>query len=150
MKTSMDIHISIFQQINGTLPPHHLGQLVIGKRLYALPSNSEEVHWCCASGRNFFSCVEAVRKRALRWAKAYGINDIAGVTDEKSLPVLVNTGTFTVDITPITFNDWLNPHITSTSYSGMKTNLMRYVVSQKILQLQNHDHRTISKPQQKE
>lgn len=108
----MDIHISILYRTDGAPPPHHFGRLVIGKRLYTFPPNNKEVYWCCASGQNFFSCVDAVKKRAILWAMARRINDITGVTDEESLLVLVNTGKTQVVITPITFNNWiLQPHL---------------------------------------
>ncbi|PIQ68048.1 MAG: hypothetical protein COV91_06230 [Candidatus Taylorbacteria bacterium CG11_big_fil_rev_8_21_14_0_20_46_11] len=90
-----------------TPPPHHKGRIVIGKREFVLPPHTEEVYWCCASGRNFFSCVAVLRERALRWARSERVQTVTGITDEESLPVMVNTGKERIDILPITFNDWI-------------------------------------------
>ncbi|MCR4311396.1 MAG: hypothetical protein NUV54_02405 [Candidatus Taylorbacteria bacterium] len=113
MNTPMDVHLSILRHVNTTvrtLP--YFAYIVVGRRPYPTPENTEEVYWCCASGRNFFSCVATLRERALLWARTQRKVDITGVTDEESFPVLVNTGDVQIAIQPLTFNDWiLEPHL---------------------------------------
>lgn len=109
---SLDIHVSILKQVDQFGSETYRTRIVIGKRQLIPEPNTEEVFWCCASGRNFFNCVNAVRERALCWTQSQLIKEVTGLTDSETTPVTLNMGKNSITIAPVTYNDWfLEPHL---------------------------------------
>ncbi len=114
MKTqiSLDIHLSILKRVGEFGRITYQAKVVVGERILSSEPETEEVFWCCASGRNLFDCCKAIREHALCWIKSQLITEVTGLTDSETLPVTLNTEENHIDIKPVTYNDWfLDAHL---------------------------------------
>ena len=109
---SLDIHVSILKRVDPFGSETHRARIIIGKRQFEPEPDTEEVFWCCASGRNFFDCVRSVREQALSWAELKRIANVTGLTDSETISAKLQTGEIAIVIEPVTYNDWLlEPHV---------------------------------------
>lgn len=114
MKTqvSLDMHLSVLKRVEKFGGITYQARVVIGERITNSEPETEEVFWCCASGRNLFDCCNAVRERALCWIKSQLITEVTGLTDSEVLPTTLNTGGCRIDIKSVAYNDWfLEAHL---------------------------------------
>ena len=114
MKTeiSLDMHLSVLKRVGEFGSTTYQAKIIVGERILIPEPDTEEIFWCCASGRNLFDCVGAIRERALCWVKSQLITEVTGLTDSETLPVKLNAKESRVDIKPVTYNDWfLEAHL---------------------------------------
>lgn len=104
----MDIGVVIVRQKESGGALTHFATLFIGRPDIQLKTNEKEVFRCNAAGRNFFSCIAALKERSLAWATLYDVKEITGLTNEEDCLLTLHTpsGEKTI-ITPVTYNDWI-------------------------------------------
>lgn len=108
MTIPMDIGVVIVRRKEPGGALTHFATLIIGRPNLQLKENEKEVFRCNAAGKSFFSCIAALKERSLVWANLYGVQEIAGITNEEDCLLTLETPSGEkIIITPVTYNDWI-------------------------------------------
>ena len=103
----MDIHVSVIRQTSLANPTSYRALFTVGVPSLHLETNEKRVFWCAAAGKRLLDCITSLRTRALLWAEMNRVKNIRGITDTDPSSFELPQTTKTIDLVPITYNDWL-------------------------------------------